>query len=94
MPYVSHKIGIMLRLDETQRKKARKIILDAYLGCGANGELVAAHLGATRRTLGRWVQELGMGPDLENLRQRAIKEGWYQTTIPDTPTVTKRRKAS
>jgi transposase len=77
--------GGFRKLDMTSRielepHKARADILDAYKRAGCSLRAAAGLLGATERTLHRWVDKLEMREDLEKMTATAQREGWLAKT--------------
>lgn len=59
--------------------EATQTILAAFRNAGANLRATAESLGVTERTLHRYVEALGIGRQLEDMRERAKREGWHHT---------------
>lgn len=57
--------------------EATRTIIEAFRSAGANLRATAESLGVTERTLHRYVEALGIGRQLEDMRERAKREGWH-----------------
>ncbi len=68
------KIRALIEVDPARAKEA---IRQAFRKAKASRADAAAELGAGRAAFARWVERLGMGPELERLEAKAKKEGWH-----------------
>lgn len=66
----------MTALIQIDPEKARERIRAAYRLSGASLKDAAPHLDATERTLHRWVDQLEMREELDELTAKAKREGW------------------
>lgn len=74
MPYVKKKMGALIMLDPAA---ARVQMMDAYQAAGCSKRDASIILGCNEHTFQNWTKKLGIEKDLETMRKRAVKEGWY-----------------
>lgn len=65
-------LGLLVKLDP---EKAATQIRDAFDRAGGNAMAAADALQVSARTLDRYVDDLGLREELEELRSKAIEEG-------------------
>lgn len=67
-------LGRMVRLDP---KKLERIMIAALRKAGMHRGGAAADLGVSHAAISRWITRLGIGDQVAELEQRALKEGWH-----------------
>ncbi len=73
MSYVKNPLGMLIEFDPP---KAKSQILAAMKAARANQRDAAKALSCHETTLIRWIAKLGMTVDIQQLRDRALREGW------------------
>lgn len=61
----------------TSPDKAKKQILAALKSSGVHMGHAATALGCAHVTLLRWIAKLDIGDDVDAMKARAVREGWY-----------------
>lgn len=75
------------------RPEARRIILDAVTRCDGNVTRAAPVLKTTQRTLRRMIVDLGLDPDIEQIRARLLAEGVINPATSSVKGLEKRKVA-
>lgn len=70
MPFQVHELKYLI---ETEPRKAARMLLDEYERCDANWTTVRTRLEVSERTLRRWVAELNIERDVEEIRAKKAR---------------------
>jgi hypothetical protein len=71
MAYKQNDLGLLIKLDS---EAAEKKILEAAEKCGASVGALADYFNAHRRSMHRWIAELGLHEKLGNIRRESKVE--------------------